>query len=97
MPEIFAGSAAYLEASTRQGASARPVLTIGNFDGLHLGHRHLLGQLKRLAEEYHAPTAVYTFDPPPRVVLAPHQHQARILAWPDKVRLMGGLDRKSVV
>lgn len=97
MPEIFAGSAAYLEASTRGGATARPVLTIGNFDGLHLGHRHLLRQLKTLAEEHHAPTVVYTFDPPPRVVLAPHQHQARILAWPDKVRLLGELGVDQVI
>ena len=91
MPEIFAGSAAY----PKQGP--RPVLTIGNFDGLHHGHRHLISRLVARAREMALPSCVYTFDPPPRVVLAPTRHQPRIQTWPDKVRIMGELGVDQVV
>ncbi len=91
MPEIFAGSAAYPD------PSPGPVLTIGNFDGIHLGHRHLLGQLVRQAHAAGRPAAVYTFEPPPRVVLAPQQHQPRILPWTEKVRLLGDLQIDQVI
>jgi riboflavin kinase/FMN adenylyltransferase len=41
-----------------------------------------------------APACIYTFDPPPRVVLAPHQHVPRISSWTDRVELLGraGID-----
>jgi riboflavin kinase/FMN adenylyltransferase len=44
-------------------------LTIGSFDGLHRGHRHLLEKMTRAAEEDRAPSAVVTFFPHPRTVL----------------------------
>ena len=91
MPQVFAGSAAY----TR--SSVQPVLSIGNFDGLHMGHRHLIKALVTRAKSLNAPACVYTFDPPPRVVLAPQQHQPRIQSWPDKVRIMGELGVDHVI
>jgi riboflavin kinase/FMN adenylyltransferase len=42
------------------------VATIGNFDGVHLGHQAVLGQLAEKAEELQLPTAVITFEPQPR-------------------------------
>jgi riboflavin kinase/FMN adenylyltransferase len=46
-----------------------PVLALGNFDGLHRGHRKILDRLRRVATERHATPVVMTFDPhPPRVV-----------------------------
>lgn len=83
MVQLFAGSAGYLT------PSPSPVLTIGNFDGVHLGHLHLLKRLVDTARKAGVPSCVYTFEPPPRVVLAPQQHQPRVLAWPDKLRLLG--------
>ena len=91
MPQIFAGSAAY----DAQGSS--PVVTIGNFDGLHQGHRSLITRLVMCARKAGAPSLVYTFDPPPRVVLAPNRRQPRIQSWPDKVRIMGELGVDQVV
>ena len=91
MPEIFAGSASY------PVPSPAPVLSIGNYDGLHQGHRHLLSHLVTQARALGAPAAVYTFDPPPRVVLAPQLHQPRIQSWPDKVRIMGELGVDQVI
>ena len=47
----------------------RPVLALGNFDGLHRGHRKILDRVSRVAGEHGATALVMTFDPhPPRVV-----------------------------
>src|ERR1700716_291449 len=46
-----------------------PVLALGNFDGVHRGHRKILDRLTRVAGERGATAVVMTFDPhPPRVV-----------------------------
>ena len=48
---------------------ARPILALGNFDGLHRGHRKILDRVCRVATERGATPVVMTFDPhPPRVV-----------------------------
>ncbi len=47
----------------------QPVLALGNFDGLHRGHRKILDRLQRVAFERRATSVVMTFDPhPPRIV-----------------------------
>lgn len=85
MMQLFAGSAAYPPPQSGPG----PALTIGNFDGVHRGHQHLLSALVARARALGVPSCVYTFEPPPRVVLAPQQARTRILAWPEKMRLLG--------
>lgn len=46
-----------------------PVLALGNFDGLHRGHRKIIERVRRVAVEHGASPVVMTFDPhPPRVV-----------------------------
>jgi riboflavin kinase/FMN adenylyltransferase len=46
-----------------------PVLALGNFDGVHRGHRKILDRVRRVASERGATSVVMTFDPhPPRVV-----------------------------
>ena len=47
----------------------QPVIALGNFDGLHRGHRKILDRMKRVADERGATSVIMTFDPhPPRVV-----------------------------
>ena len=46
-------------------------LAIGNFDGVHVGHRRLLGKLTELADQHDGPAVAMTFDPPPHRVLRP--------------------------
>lgn len=53
-----------LEAPAAHGG----VLCIGNFDGVHLGHRLLLSRMRELASELRAPATVVTFFPPARVL-----------------------------
>lgn len=46
------------------------VLAIGNFDGVHVGHRALLAQLQQKAALYGVGSMIYTFDPPTRSLIA---------------------------
>ena len=96
-PAVFAGSAAYSRRRPSGLNTPGPVLTIGNFDGVHHGHRALLGEVVAAAQSRGAPACVYTFDPPPRAVLAPSHAQPRITAWPDRVRLLGELGVDHVI
>jgi riboflavin kinase/FMN adenylyltransferase len=47
------------------------VVTIGNFDGVHVGHREIMRRVRGLAEEHGLAPTVLTFDPHPAQVLAP--------------------------
>lgn len=58
----------------------RGVLSIGNFDGVHLGHAELIRHLRRLADSIGAPAIAMTFDPHPIAVLRPDQAPAP-LTW----------------
>lgn len=67
---------------------AGSVLTIGNFDGLHLGHQALMRELVAQAQKHQVPAVVLTFDPHPAVILAPHQSHQNLF---DKTDLLEGL------
>jgi len=51
-----------------------PVITIGSFDGLHLGHQFVLKETIRIASEHHAPAIVITFSQHPRLCVVKHQN-----------------------
>ena len=50
-----------------------PVVTIGNFDGVHLGHQALFARVIDRARAIDGVSVVYTFDPHPLKVLQPHK------------------------
>ena len=79
-------------------ATTSTVLTIGNFDGVHLGHRALLGELMAKARELALPATVLTFEPHPRELFAPDQAPARLASRRDKLELLAecGVDRVHV-
>jgi riboflavin kinase/FMN adenylyltransferase len=59
----------YFPEDTRPPRWKRPILALGNFDGVHRGHQKILERLRRVAAERSALAVVMTFDPhPPRVV-----------------------------
>jgi riboflavin kinase/FMN adenylyltransferase len=58
-------------------------LTIGNFDGVHFGHRRILRRLKETAEAHGWKASVLTFDPHPARVVAP-ERAPRLLTSPDR-------------
>src|SRR3954471_9819769 len=52
---------------------SHPVLALGNFDGVHRGHRKILERVRRVAVERGATPVVLTFDPHPPRVLRPNK------------------------
>ena len=74
------------------------VLTIGNFDGVHLGHQALLEQLSAQARAHGLPTAVLVFEPHPREFFTPDQAPTRLTSLREKLELFAalGLDRVHV-
>ncbi len=54
------------------------VLTVGNFDGVHLGHRKILDTCRDFADVDASPVVALTFDPPPDLVLRPDDVPQRI-------------------
>lgn len=64
------------------------VLAIGNFDGLHLGHRALLERLNEEARRLGLPSAVMSFEPHPRELFAPEQAPARLTSLREKLALL---------
>lgn len=67
------------------------VVAIGNFDGVHRGHRALIGAARAKADALGAPLGVVTFEPHPREVLAPDKAPPRIAPLRVKARLLAGL------
>jgi len=63
-------------------------LTIGNFDGVHLGHRTLLRQTRQLAHNNGWTSGVLTFDPHPAVIVAPERAPQMICSLQDRLRLL---------
>lgn len=74
---------------TYQSPQQRPdtdtVVAIGSFDGVHLGHQALIGQLRERAKFYRVPSVVYTFDPPTRVLT---QGASYLSTLPEKLALL---------
>jgi len=73
-------------------------LTIGNFDGVHLGHQTLLNELCAVAKERSLQTAVVIFEPHPREFFAPEKAPVRLTSLREKLELFAelGIDRVHV-
>ncbi|MBN8438847.1 MAG: bifunctional riboflavin kinase/FAD synthetase, partial [Candidatus Accumulibacter sp.] len=71
-----------------QTTHSATVLTIGNFDGVHLGHRALLARLTAAASEAGLPAAVLTFEPHPREFFAPEAAPSRLSTLREKLELL---------
>jgi riboflavin kinase/FMN adenylyltransferase len=76
-----------VEIGSDLGAS---VVTIGNFDGVHLGHRHVIRTAHDLAAELGGlPVVAVTFDPHPMAVIAPDRVPQQLSAIDDRIALLG--------
>jgi riboflavin kinase/FMN adenylyltransferase len=65
------------------------VVTIGTFDGVHIGHRKIISRIKELADSIGGETVILTFFPHPRMILHPEDESLKLITTIDeKARLM---------
>lgn len=74
--------------TTLQANSSGCVLTVGNFDGVHLGHQSVIRQLCEHAQELGVPAVVLTFDPLPLEYFSPGSAPARLTDFRTKMTLL---------
>lgn len=67
---------------------AAAVLTVGNFDGVHRAHQHLLKLGRQLSNASRCPLVVLTFEPHPLTVVAPSKAPARLSTLEEKLSLL---------
>ena len=75
----------------------RPILTIGNFDGIHLGHRAILDTVIERARAQRGEAVVYTFDPHPRKVLSPQSAPGLLTTIEQKLELLAAAGVDAVI
>src|SRR5580658_7517230 len=71
------------------------VLTVGNYDGVHLGHRQMIHAVKRRAEALELPATVLVFEPSSKEFIDPDSAPARLTRWREKFTALkaAGVDR----
>lgn len=57
----------------------KTVVTVGTFDGVHIGHQQIIGELNRLKEEKNLRSILITFDPHPQIVLKNRSKDVKLL------------------
>lgn len=79
-------------------ADVRAVVTIGSFDGVHSGHKVLLGALKRMARRLGVESVVVTFDPHPRIAMGRAEGMGLLTTIEERAMLLEreGIDRMVV-
>lgn len=70
------------------GPDRSRVVTIGKFDGVHIGHREVIAELARIAPG--AEATVVTFDRHPKALLAPDSAPTQLISTQQKVEFLGG-------
>src|SRR6185295_10516487 len=80
-------------------AAGGSAVTIGNFDGVHRGHRSLLEQVIARGRELDIGSCVLTFEPHPREFFAPQSAPPRLTRLRDKLELIAaaGIERVHVI
>ncbi|MFM7682747.1 MAG: riboflavin biosynthesis protein RibF, partial [Bacteroidota bacterium] len=80
------------------GEIKNPVVTIGTFDGVHLGHQKIIEQLNFEAEKIGGESVLLTFDPHPRIVLFPENHNVKLIQTLDeKFQVLEKFNLKNLV
>ena len=67
-------------------------LTVGNYDGVHLGHQQMIRALKRRAAETGVPSTVLVFEPSSKEFIDPDAAPARLTRWREKFAALAALE-----
>jgi len=77
-----------LYTNLEQFKARKPVVTIGTFDGVHLGHQKVILRLQEFAKKHDGETVIFTFHTHPRVITSPNENNLRLLTTLDeKIKL----------
>ncbi len=68
--------------------AVNPVVTIGTFDGVHLGHKKVIHRLQELARQVNGETVIFTFYPHPRLVLGNKDDELRLVNTLEEKKLL---------
>lgn len=69
--------------------ASNPVVTIGTFDGVHLGHKKVIASLNSIAGEVGGESVIFTFYPHPRLVVSANESNLRLLSsFTEKAELL---------
>jgi len=67
------------------------VLTLGNFDGVHIGHQALIGRAKSSAKALNVPLVAVTFDPHPTKIVSPHYKSKLLMTLHQRLYALSSL------
>ncbi len=73
------------------------VVVIGNFDGVHLGHRHVVSRAREIADQRGLTVVAVTFDPHPMAVLRPEHAPTTLTSLEERAELLGGCGADAVL
>jgi riboflavin kinase/FMN adenylyltransferase len=79
------------------GDLGRTVVVIGNFDGVHRGHRHVVERAREIADQRGLPVVAVTFDPHPMAVLRPDHAPTTLTSIDERAELLGGAGADAVL
>lgn len=75
-----------------------PVLTIGTFDGVHIGHQKILDQLNEEARKIGGQSVLFTFYPHPRMILYPESHGLKLIqTQEEKLRKLKKMGLQNII
>jgi riboflavin kinase / FMN adenylyltransferase len=92
-----AGRPADSRPATGRPADHGCVLTVGNYDGVHLGHQHMIGVLKQRAAELRCAAAVLVFEPSSKEFIDPAGAPPRLTRWREKFLALAALGVERLV
>jgi len=75
----------------------RPVVALGNFDGVHLAHQKMLGLTQQMARKLKGTSCVYTFNPHPVKILSPDSAPHLITTLHQKLKLLAKLKMGAII
>ncbi len=68
--------------------ATNPVVTIGTFDGVHLGHQKVITRLKEIAKKHNGESVIFTFYPHPRLVTSTSETNLRLLTTLEEKKML---------
>lgn len=76
----------------------KPILTLGTFDGVHIGHQEIIKSLVERAKSQNKESVLFTFDPHPRKVLHPDSYTTKLIdSIPEKLKKLEMLGLDTIV